>query len=113
MFLVEWRTIDYNIGNYFDGTTFTAPKTGLYSFNATAIQYQSNSRIELYANNALKMSMIDNPGTGGSYGNMVIQTTLKLAKDEKVEIRFSGKLLGAVDSELTCYEGRFISPIEE
>ena len=50
---------------------------------------------------------------GRSHGSIAIQTTLKVAKDEKVEIRFSGKLLESHDSKITYYEGRFIAPIEE
>ena len=115
MFLVEWKTIDYNIGSHFDGKIFTAPKTGLYSFNVMALQQDSSdqSRIYLNINNTPKITALERQGTASSHGNMAIQATLKVSKDDKVDISFHGKLDRAYEPRWTYFEGRLISPIEE
>ena len=113
MFLVEWQTIDYNIGNYFNGTIFTAPLNGLYSFHATSEQLSSHSAsIFLYINGSTKTRQ-DSRQNNDSYANVTIQTTLKIGKGDKVEIRFGGKLANSDVNNKTYFEGRLVSRINE
>ena len=117
IYLVEWRDIDYNIGNHFDGTVFTAPRTGLYTFSAQfRIEVHDDSTYaQLRVNGSLKAhSGSDNPTGRGSIP-LPIQTTLKLAKDDKIEIRISGKMniCNTICSEVTYFEGRLIARIDE
>ena len=113
MFLVEWRDIDYNIGNYFNGTIFTAPLTGLYSFHATSEQTNSNSAsISLDINGTTKTRQ-ESRQNNYSYGNVTIQTTLTVYKGDKVGIGFGGKHACSNVSYKTFFEGRLISRIDE
>ena len=66
-----------NIGNYFDGTTFTAPDSGLYSFCASCT-ICPNQWSWTYINVNCKCK---------------IQATLRLQKDDKVEVRFYGNMI--------------------
>ena len=110
-FKVKWRDIDYNIGNHFNGTIFTAPLTGLYSFHASAEQYSShNTSIFVYINGSPKTQQ---ESKNGSYRNVTIQTTLKIDKEDKVEIRFKGYLSGYNDGKKTFFEGRLISRMDK
>ena len=113
MFLVPWQKIDYNIGNYFDGTIFTAPKTGLYTFFAKFLCQAANHQSygSFYVNGTQK---IYSQWAVTDHGriNCILHATLKLTKDDKVEVRLSGKLFSG--SNDTCYfEGRLISLIAD
>ena len=113
MFLVPWQQIDYNFGNHFDGTIFTAPKTGLYTFFAQCASQAANhnSKASFYVNGAEKnYSYLQ---TTDQYRiDCTLQATLKLAKNDKVEVRLSGRLFSGSDK--TCYfEGRLISLIAD
>ena len=113
VFLVEWKEIEYNFGNYFDGIAFTAPKTGLYSFSATAqVRGNNDTRGYFYVNGKAKFySRCDT--RNNDIISLPMQTTLKLEKDDKVEVRYSGQLYEADYLRRTFFEGRFISQIEE
>ena len=118
IFLVEWRDIDYNLGNYFDGTIFTAPQAGLYTFLAQFHRYGGYSK----GNNVHAYLFVNGTGIARSYTHshadndiipFVLQSTLKLAKGDKVEVRLSGKVIDASNRNWTYFEGRFISRIDE
>ena len=110
--LVEWEQIDYNIGNYFDGTILTAPKAGLYSFLAT-LQHNKGS-CNSFAFYYVNGKNISNTYTGcDNLSNPPMQATLKLEKDDKVEVRFGGNAFGTDDQKGTFFEGRYISSIDD
>ena len=118
IFLVEWKDIDYNFGNYFDGTIFTAPQTGLYSFLAQFNRWGHYSKeSDVYAYLFVNGTDIAISYTRSYADNdiipFVLQTTLKLAKGDKVEVRPEGKVYKADDRQWTYFEGRFISRIDE
>ena len=48
-----------------------------------------------------------------NYGSITIQSTLKLAEDAKVEIRFEGQIDSSNDALRTYFEGRFISSMDD
>ena len=112
--LVQWNQIDYNVGNFFDGTFFTAPECGLYSFYASVEQSMTlntgTAMIYIFVDGIEKVltrRKYDN------YGSITIQSTLKLAEDAKVEIRFSGQLDFSNDARTTYFEGKFISSMDD
>ena len=47
------------------------------------------------------------------FGSITIQSTLKLAEDAKVEIRFDAHLAASNDALRTYFEGRFISSMDD
>ena len=118
IFLVEWRDIDYNLGNYFDGTIFTAPQAGLYTFLAQFHLYGPYSKGNdvaafLFVNGTCIALSVNCSHADLNYVPFVLQTTLKLAKGDKVEVRLAGRVQAAYLSHWTYFEGRFISRIDE
>ena len=115
----NWKNIEYNYGNEFDGTTFTAPVPGLYSFSITAKQksYQYGY-VRCCVNNidvAYRcLSNCNNDlGPGMNAGPISINTTLRLKKSDKVYINVGGHLFNLYDSKVTYFEGRLVSVINE
>ena len=110
--IVEWKRIDYNIGNHFDGTFFTAPKTGLYYFSATVLLKNAGTWGYFFVNGQEKF-VSGSSSQNGHIANLLIQTTLKLKTGDKVAVRYAGKLYNADYNTLAYFEGRFISKIDE
>ena len=111
--LVEWANVDYNLGNFFDGTYFTVPENGLYSFNAFCLQKSSrNGWIHLYLNNNEQIYAL-RAESNNNYGSVNIDTTLKLAKNDKVDVRFYGDLCNTNVERTTYFEGRMIARLDE
>ena len=112
-FLVKWRNIEYNIGNHFNGTIFTAPVAGLYSFFAMAKHRAATyTRIRLYVNGNSKI-VSTNETKNDDIQSLPLQSTLKLEKGQTVELRFGGTLYQASYGDRTYFEGRLISRIDE
>ena len=110
---MEWKNVDYNLGNYFDGTYFTVPENGLYYFKACCQQMSSNyGDIILYLNDKqhIYVTRAESNNNGGSVN---IDTTLKLVKNDKVHIRFYGDFYYTHDGNSTYFEGRMIARLEE
>ena len=65
-FQASWRNIEYNFGNYFDGSNFIAPLTGIYSFYITSQTHSvsTSGQINLYANDKL-VAFSSQPTTNG------------------------------------------------
>lgn len=110
--LVEWKNIDYNLGNFFDGTYFTVPENGLYSFHVHCGQKSRNvGTIYLHHNNgriyARRAESNDN------FGFINIDATLKLAKNDKIHVGFYGHLFYLADAGTTYFEGRMIARLDE
>ena len=112
IFPVPWGAMDYSIGNYFDGTIFTAPKTGLYTFFA---QFGCAANHRSYASfyvNAMQKIASQWAMKTDALIVCTLQATLKLAKGDKVEVRLYDGLY--TPSENECYfEGRLISLIAD
>ena len=110
---MEWKYVDYNLGNFFDGTYFTVPENGLYSFNAFCGQNSSNyGGIRLHVNDNLHI-YAERAESNNRLGFVNIDTTLKLVKNDKVDVRFSGTLGDTNDSMTTYFEGRMIARLDE
>jgi len=109
---VEWKTVDYNLGNYFDGTYFTVPENGLYSFYACCVQQSScYGQINLYLNNNQHI-YASRAESNNNLGFVNIDTTLKLVKNDKVHVRFNGNLCGTIWPEITYFEGRMVARLD-
>ena len=108
-FSVEWLNVGYNVGNYFDGTYFTAPENGLFSFNVAASNKSStNGWIRLYVNN--KQHAYAGRGESyGQYGMVNLVTTLVLVKNDSVHVRFENQLHDTHNAMTTFFEGRLVA----
>ena len=108
--LVEWENVDYNLGHFFDGTWFTVPENGLYSFYAYCRLYFGEIRLYLNDYSRIHESRAE---SNSSYGFVHIDTTLKLVKNDKVHVRFSGDFASTNVASTTYFEGRMIARLEE
>ena len=113
--LVKWRNVDYNLGNLFDGTYFTAPENGLYSFYACCSpKTSSHGYIHLYLNQKVHSSAYAVETRSDKDGMFVnIYTTLNLVKNDKVDVRFEGSLAHYNDKTITYFEGRQVARIDK
>ena len=106
---MEWKNVDYNLGNFFDGTYFTVPKNGLYSFLANCYQASSSyGRIDLNLNDELKIWAARGESNGKS-GFLNFNTTLQLVKGDKVDIRLGCGVSNLKSTIATFFEGRLIA----
>ena len=113
--------IEYNHGNHFDGSIFIAPVKGLYSILATAQnRAYSFGYIRCYVNNkevayALRHCAYDCAyDSGGTRtGNILLQSTLQLNKNDKMFINLDGSFYALSDKTSTFFECRLVSVIEE
>ena len=116
----DWKNIEYNHGNHFDGSNFTAPIKGIYSFLTTIKQrsYQFG-RIRCYVNNkvialAERTNSTDiKTDINMNAGQILLPITLELKKDDIVTIRIGGDLYNITDPQTTYFEGRLVSVINE
>ena len=115
IFLVVWKKIDYNFGNYFDGTNFNVPENGLYTFHVSCQQKSNNSgTVYLYLNDIMQTSASKvGKSNATSAGTIKIQITLKLTKDDIIYVRFESYLYNTSSEENTYFEGRLIAKINE
>ena len=113
MFSVQWENIQYDIGNNFDGTKFTAPKGGLYTFHATARRQDKNSYtiIHFFVNGSPRISSFAGTDDNDSFSQS-IQTTLRLDSGDKVEVRLHGNFWDTTYGPCTFFEGRYIPRID-
>ena len=108
---MEWKDTVYNIGNYFDGTYFTVPTAGLYSFHVSCRHTKNSGIIYLYKNN-LMSSQARRESSSGDFGVVDIQTTLKLAENDKIDVRIAYNLYDTNEATTTYFEGRLIARLE-
>ena len=112
---MKWANVDYNLGNTFDGTYFTVPENGLYSFYACCSPASSShGYIFLHLNDNSHTAVYTVESDSTKIGKSVnIQTTLKLVKNDKVDVRFDGDLVHRTDTKVTYFEGRLIARTDE
>ena len=129
----DWQNIEYNHGLHFDGSIFTAPFEGMYSFLSTAV-YQSFvlssnlmisprsnfSEIQCFVNDRIIVSALSNISTVRiintgcvDAGPILLQTTLHLNAKDKVCIKLNGTFQSLSDPKLTYFEGKLVSAIDE
>ena len=110
---MEWKNVDYNLGNYFDGTYFTVPENGLYYFKACCLQASTNyGYIHLYLNDKQHIYAV-RAESNNNDGFVNIDTTLKLVKNDKVHVRFYGDLYQTHYALTTYFEGRMVARLDE
>lgn len=127
---VHWKKLQYNYGNHFDGSIFTAPLTGLYSFTSIA-QYESRTLPRIYYLNrsrillvgcsqgliasAVSNDVIDmkEPSEIVNVGTILLQTTVQLNAKDEVYIKLEGTFDYLYRPDLTYFEGRLVSVIDE
>ena len=108
--------MDYNLGNHFDGSIFTAPFKGIYTFNVCAgHQSETNGYVDLYVNElkTVNSQRNCNEETRDSFSNIWLHTTLQLKKGDEISIWLEGDLYDLNDESSTFFEGRLISRIDE
>ena len=112
-FLAEWENLDYNVGDHFDGTYFTVPENGLYSFNVFCTQASHNwGSVYLYLNE--RQHIEAKRAAYRSYcGFVSINTTLKLAKNDKIHVRFEQNLYDTNYDLSTYFEGILVTRLDE
>ena len=112
---MEWANVDYNLGNFFDGTYFTVPENGLYSFHACCRHFSRNiGRISLkYGGSETPLISAEREYRESNIGYVKIDTTVKLVKNSKVNVPFSGDLFNTNHSGSTWFEGRMIARLDE
>ena len=128
LFLVSWKNIDYNDGGHFDGSIFTAPVEGIYSFLAIyttiAFGFSGYKDLKCYVNDDLiaKSSSVDRPGVPLMQppdGMQCLHAVVQLNKNDKVKLEgkmyIAGKpTVNAPDTILSVYEGRLaLSALEK
>ena len=118
-----WQTTDYDYrGGYgdncgFDGSFFTAPGPGIYSFHVTTRQDSvTTGNVYLYHIKSSANHVIVGHGSRSDdqnrNGNIIVQATIKLYGHEKVYVRLEGHLFDLGDATTTYFEGRLVSKID-
>ena len=112
LILVQWVTTEYNYGGHFDGSFFTVPEDGIYTFHLTVAQTHPSSNhggAHIYVNeNEIAYSR----RTGEHEHDCSVSVTIKLQRDDKVMAAFSEYLFAPAEPKTTYFEGRLISKLE-
>ena len=110
---MEWAIVEYNLGNYFDGTYFTIPQNGLYSFFVTCRKGSGdNAHVQLYLNDVQQTEAYKANGDCKD-GTVQMFTTWMLMKNDKVHVRFWGSLRDTNVAKFIFFEGRMVAGLEE
>ena len=104
--LVTWENVEYNIGNHFNESLFTVPYDGVYFFNANAIQHSTSEGIFYLSVNGTKMSVVKSVNAQQK-GNIVLNKTLELKKNDKVTLDCGGHLYD-LNKNTFFFEGKLI-----
>ena len=122
LFTASWENIDYNYGSHFDGSIFTAPVKGLYSFFATIVNPANSSiytssiypQFKCYMNNneIAESIVAERPG---DVKHVILHTVLQLNKNDKVQLHamckrsFQGRTIeDDANMMQSYYEGRLV-----
>ena len=109
---MSWKNIHYNYDGHFDGSIFTAPVGGIYSFLATThVKEQHTGFVDLvcYINNNrfANSTEIDRPENERI---VTLQAVVQLNKNDKVKLE--GRMFyfnrNKVVANQSFYEGRLV-----
>ena len=109
---MEWKTTEYNYGDHFDGSFFTVPQDGIYTFYLTARQKSYYTGYAYIYVNEKEIAHSIRHGYSNYRGHVAVSVTIKLQRDDKVKAKFSGNLYDLSESKTTYFEGRLISKLE-
>ena len=114
---MKWKTTEYNYGDHFDGSFFTVPEDGIYTFYLTARQASTTGQASTagYAHiyvNEIQIAYSLHSESSVYTSNVSVSVTIKLQRDDKVKAAFSGNLFYLNEAKTTYFEGRLISKIE-
>ena len=109
---MKWITTEYNYGDHFDGSFFTVPEDGIYTFYLTAQQTSSFHGYAYIYVNENEIAYSDRHDKYGYWGHVSVSVTIKLQRDDKVKAKFSGTLSFLTKAKTTYFEGRLISKLE-
>ena len=115
MCLAKWLNIEYNVGNHFDGSIFTAPINGLYAFTACAGHKSvstGNVSLRIGEDHFVHSEQTCSEGNINA-SNIWLTATLDLQVGEKVSIALNGDLCDLDYSCSTFFEGRLVSKLDE
>ena len=116
---MTWKKTEYTFDAYgssksFNGTVFTAPVAGIYSFYVT-VRQEAGDYGHVYLNRHRNDASPTTIAHGvraecaGRHGNIVVQATVLLTKNEFVYVKFEGTLYDLNEVDTTYFEGRLIS----
>ena len=122
---MTWQKIEYMIDTYnssksFNGTVFTAPVSGIYSFYVT-VQHESEEYGHVYLNLNRQDDVIDDyitiahgvrAGDSDRAADITVQATNFLTKNDFVFVHLQGTFNDLTDFSTTYFEGRLISKID-
>ena len=109
---VPWNTIQYNIGDCFNGGIFTAPFDGIYYFNVHARTYSNkDTDIYLQVNGSDKSRSYHKNSDSGGYDTLTLSCQFKLQKGDSVNVRYSGTFFRPDYVQWNHFEGHLISKI--
>jgi len=109
---VPWNKIEYNIGNRFNGRTFTAPFDGIYYFNVHARTYSNKiTDIYLQVNGSDKSRSYHKNNDSKGYDTLTLSCQFKLQKDDSVNVRYSGSFFMPEYFQWNHFEGHLIYKI--
>ena len=109
---MKWKTTEYNYGDHFDGSFFTVPEDGIYTFYLTARQTSSTSGYAYIYVNENEIANSVRSDNHSSNGHVSVSITIRLQRDDKVKAKFSGTLYDTDEAKTTFFEGRLISKLE-
>ena len=104
--------------NYgFNGTFFTAPVDGIYTFYVTTRQDSvTTGHVYLYqikeAEHHVNVAHGSRSDDQNRNGNIIVQATIQVYAGEQVYVRLEGHLFDLGDATATYFEGRLISKID-
>ena len=113
-----WKNIEYNHGNCFDGSIFTAPVKGIYSFVMKIQQTPFGSAIYRTYYMLNDIEVLNSKRSNNNVSSQepyLLLTTMKLEKDDKVTVTV-GDILHVYKFDCpktTYFEGRLVSVINE
>ena len=108
----EWRTTEYNYGDHFDGSFFTVPEDGIYTFYLTARQQSRDYGYAYIYVNENEIAYSIRAENSADNGFVSVSVTIKLKRGDKVKAKFSGALYYLTEAKTTYFEGRLISKLE-
>ena len=113
---IFWNEIEYNHGNFFDGTVFKSPMKGLYSFFATLIHDSGDDGylslgLNEYAGFASSKWSKRNIFHGAE-ASVSVTATFELKEGDEVAVFVMGPLSDFQDHSTVYFEGKLLKKLD-